>query len=197
MNLHILWWKIKNLPHLLRGVPDMIMGLVRPVGRLYVEVHRADGRTERLGLVSTRVVTTAGVNYLVDAFQGTTEPENFKYHAMGTGNTAESSGDTALVTEVEVAVVKEGLAEQAGGLSVLPALSLSPQKAQAVIRTAASRAMTKIGSILPYRLEPPFRLRAQFTAERFAERRAGQPNVRRLDAVTVEMERADHPWLLL
>lgn len=101
MNLHILWWKIKNLPHLLRGVPDMIMGLVRPVGRLYVEVHRADGRTERLGLVSTRVVTTAGVNYLVDAFQGTTEPENFKYHAMGTGNTAESASDTALVTEVE------------------------------------------------------------------------------------------------
>lgn len=101
MSLQILWWKITNLPHLLRGLPDMVMGLVRPVGRLYVEVHRADGKTERLGLVSTRVVTTAGVNYLVDAFQGTTEPENFKYHAMGTGNTAENSSDTTLVTEVE------------------------------------------------------------------------------------------------
>lgn len=99
--MNTFWWKIKNFRHLLRGVPDMIMGMVRPVGRLYVEVHRADGRTEKLGLVSTRVVTTAGVNYLVDAFQGTTEPENFKYHGMGTGNTAENSSDTTLVTEVE------------------------------------------------------------------------------------------------
>ena len=101
MNGKLVGWKVRNLWHLLRGVPDMIMGLVRPVGRLYAEVHRADGRHERLGLVSTRVVTTAGVNYLVDALQGTTEPENFKYHAMGTGNTAEAAGDTALVTEVE------------------------------------------------------------------------------------------------
>jgi D-amino peptidase len=103
----------------------------------------------------------------------------------------------ALIPNLEVAVVKEGLAEQAGGLSVLPALSLSPQKAQAVIRTAANRAMNKIDSVMPYRLEPPFRLRAQFKAERSAEQRAGRPNIRRLDEVTVEMEQADHPWLLL
>lgn len=94
-------WKLSNLPHLLRGVPDMVMGLMRPVGRLYVEVHRANGKRERLGLVSTRVVTTAGVNFLVDSLQGSVEPENFKYHGMGTGNTAEAVGDTTLVTEVE------------------------------------------------------------------------------------------------
>lgn len=101
MDWKILWWKIKNLPHLLRGVPDMIMGLVRPVGRLYVEVHRADGRRERLGLVSTRVVTTAGVNFIVDAFQGTATLSDMKYHGMGTGNTAENASDTTLVTPVE------------------------------------------------------------------------------------------------
>lgn len=95
------WWKIKNLRNLLRGLPDMITGMVRPVGRLYITVIRADGTEEHLGLVSTRVVTTAGVNYLVDSLQGTTEPENFKYHGMGTGNTAENVTDTALVTEVE------------------------------------------------------------------------------------------------
>lgn len=113
------------------------------------------------------------------------------------GDRAAAEEAQALVPNVEVAVVKEGLAEQASGLSVLPALSLSPQKAQTVIRAAARRAMKKIGSLMPYRLEPPFELRAQFTEEQFAERRVGQPGVRRLDAVTVELEGAEHPWLLL
>lgn len=53
-----------------------------------------------LGLLGTRVVTTAGVNYLVDALQNLTEPENFKYHGIGTGTGAEASGDTALGTEL-------------------------------------------------------------------------------------------------
>jgi D-amino peptidase len=113
------------------------------------------------------------------------------------GDRAAAEEAHALIPDVEVAIVKEGLAEDACGLSVLPALSLPPLKSQAVIRAAASRAMTKIGSIMPYRLEPPFRLRAQFKADEFAEQRTKQPNVRRLDAVTIEMEEADHPWLLL
>lgn len=101
-----LWlWKLSNLPNLLRGLPAILVGIVTgytvPIGRLYATVLRADGTQVNLGLISTRVVTTAGVNYLVDAFQNTTELENFKYHGMGTGNTAEAVGDTALVTEVE------------------------------------------------------------------------------------------------
>lgn len=96
-----LLWKLRNLRHLLRGVPDMILGMVRPVGRLYITVRRADGTETDLGLVSTRVVTTAGVNAIVDAFQGSFTLSNFKYHGMGTGNTAENASDTTLVTEVE------------------------------------------------------------------------------------------------
>lgn len=53
-----------------------------------------------LGLASTRVVTTAGVNFIVDAFQNSVEVENLKYHGIGTGSTAEAIGDTALVTEL-------------------------------------------------------------------------------------------------
>lgn len=53
-----------------------------------------------LGLASFRVVTTAGVNFIVDAFQNSTELENLKYHGIGTGSTAEAAGDTALVTEL-------------------------------------------------------------------------------------------------
>jgi hypothetical protein len=101
MNWKLWAWKVRNLRHLLRGVPDMAAGRVRPVGRLYVTVIRADGRREAHGLVSTRVVTTAGVNAIADAFQGTFTLSNFKYHAMGTGNTAEATANTALVAEVE------------------------------------------------------------------------------------------------
>lgn len=51
------------------------------------------------GLLSTRVVTTTGVNFLVDAFQGITEPELFNFHGYGTGAGAEGVGNTALGTE--------------------------------------------------------------------------------------------------
>jgi hypothetical protein len=52
------------------------------------------------GLVCQKVVTTAGVNFLVDAWQNSVELEIMKYHGLGTGSTAEGSGDTALVTEL-------------------------------------------------------------------------------------------------
>jgi hypothetical protein len=52
------------------------------------------------GLVGSKVVTTAGVGYMIDALQNITEPENMKYHGMGTGSTAEATGDTGLVTEL-------------------------------------------------------------------------------------------------
>lgn len=61
---------------------------------------RGPCRVEDHGIVSRKVVTTAGVNFIVDAFQNTTEVENFKFHGLGTGSTAEASGDTALVTEL-------------------------------------------------------------------------------------------------
>lgn len=76
-------------------------GEVTPVGRLFVTVFRGDGRVEDIGLVSTKVVTDAGVAFLVDALQGTVEPELLRFHAMGTGTTAEAADQTALVTEVE------------------------------------------------------------------------------------------------
>jgi hypothetical protein len=66
---------------------------LREVGRYF------RGECLDYGVISTRVVTTAGVNFIVDAFQNTTEVENFKYHGYGTGTNAEASGDTALQTE--------------------------------------------------------------------------------------------------
>lgn len=59
-------------------------------------------QTLDLGVVSRRVVTTAGVRFLVDDFNaGGTEISNMKFHAMGTGAVAEAAADTLLGAEVE------------------------------------------------------------------------------------------------
>jgi hypothetical protein len=93
---------LRNLRHRLRGLKAEVYTAlgIGVCSELRAKVMRADGTLEDLGVLSRRVVTDAGVAYLVDAFQGTTEPENFNYHASGTNSTAEAAGDTALGTEV-------------------------------------------------------------------------------------------------
>lgn len=104
-----LWWRLKNfVQHKWRGLPALyaarflgrVFGLVYLESALSLKLIKGDGTVIDYGVVSHRVVTTAGVNYIVDAFQGTVEPENMKYHGFGTGTTAEASGDTGLVTEL-------------------------------------------------------------------------------------------------
>jgi len=75
-------------------------GEVTPVGRLYASVKRADGTTKDLGCVSTKVVTDAGVQYIVDALQNLATIHNLRFHASGTGTNAESAANTTLQTEV-------------------------------------------------------------------------------------------------
>lgn len=62
------------------------------------------GVVTQYGVVSRRVVTTAGVGFLVDAWQDLLELEIMKYHGVGTGTNAEASGDTALQTESTTAL---------------------------------------------------------------------------------------------
>lgn len=72
--------------------------------QLEAKIIRKDGTIEDLGIISRRVITTAGVNFIVACHQNTAELELINFHAMGTGSTAEAIGDTALVTEVEARV---------------------------------------------------------------------------------------------
>ena len=73
--------------------------------RLYATVFRADGGVEPLGLLSTKVVTDAGVAFLVDDWDNNgTDLTNLNFHGCGTGTTAEAVGDTALVTESTTAL---------------------------------------------------------------------------------------------
>ena len=72
---------------------------VKVRAQLSAKVFRG-GKVEDLGVICRRKVTTAFVNYLVDAMQdSTTYPMDvFKYHDSGTGTTAESNAQTGLIT---------------------------------------------------------------------------------------------------
>ena len=70
------------------------------VARLHATVIRAGGRVEHLGLIATRLVTDAGVAFLVDDWDNNTQDlTTLNFHGCGTGATAEAQGDTALQTE--------------------------------------------------------------------------------------------------
>lgn len=56
-------------------------------------------RTYDYGVVSRRVITTAGVNALATNFQASSAVLNYNFHAIGTGTNPEAIGDTALQTE--------------------------------------------------------------------------------------------------
>jgi hypothetical protein len=96
-------WRLRNLPNLWRGLWRVALARLLRIphhyGVLYLDVLHADGSRTPLGLASMRVVTDAGVGYLVDALQNLVEPENLKFHGFGTGTTAEAASQTALVTE--------------------------------------------------------------------------------------------------
>lgn len=101
-------WQAKNRANFERSLADqdafdhgtLKTNALGAIGHLWLAKVSRDGQVDDLGLVSCRVVTTAGVGYIVDAFQNLTELENMKYHGLGTGSTAEAASQTALVTEL-------------------------------------------------------------------------------------------------
>jgi len=97
----------------------------------------------------------------------------------------------ALVPGIEAAAVKWGLEEKEklGALSVRKAVSLSPAKAQMVIREAARRAMTKIGSVEPFTLAPPYVMRVEYTDKKYAEWALRDPGVEQIDETTTTQTR--------
>lgn len=103
------WWTMTNwIVNRRRELPAFVVyrllgwvfGLVYIESALYLKVIRGDGSILDYGCVGRRVVTDAGVAYIVDAFQNSVELENLKYHGFGTGTNNEAAGDTALQTEL-------------------------------------------------------------------------------------------------
>jgi hypothetical protein len=73
-----------------------------------LEIVKIDGKTGRridYGVVGYRVITDAGVAYLVDDWDGGSDDMNeLDFHGLGTGTTAENANQTALVTESTTAL---------------------------------------------------------------------------------------------
>jgi len=75
------------------------------VSRLHATIIRADGRIEPLGLIATKLITDAGVAFLVDDWDNNGQDlTTLNFHGCGTGVAAEAVGDTALGTESTTAL---------------------------------------------------------------------------------------------
>jgi hypothetical protein len=80
-------------------------GVATLIGELRATLIKANGERINYGVLGYRVVTDAGVAFIVDDWDGSvTDVSNFKYHGCGTGTTNEAAGDTALVTESTTAL---------------------------------------------------------------------------------------------
>jgi len=76
-------------------------GLLVGYGELRAVLIKADGRRIQYGVLSYRVVTDAGVAYIVDDWDsGANVIDNFNYHGAGTDDSpGEAAGDTGLQAE--------------------------------------------------------------------------------------------------
>ena len=100
-------WQLKNLNNFRRSLLDQVLAeanalpnRLQVIGQLWLAKVDLSGDVQDYGLVSCRVVTDAGVQFIVDAFQNLTELEIMKFHAVGTSTTAEAASQTALGTEL-------------------------------------------------------------------------------------------------
>lgn len=121
-------WQRANAEIFERSIADQEAAdrspLISLIGHLWLARLDLDGRIHDYGLASCRVVTTAGVGFIVDAFQGLVEPEIMKYHGIGTGAASEAVGNTGLTTELTTQYSVDNtrasgtLGEQAGNANV-------------------------------------------------------------------------------
>jgi len=103
-------WKLKNVARwgFIKGwifwhlawLFSRITEIPTVVSSLSIRVRRANGEWIDYGTVCYRVVTDAGVAFIVDDMDNsTTDITTLNFHGVGTGVTAESAAQTALVTE--------------------------------------------------------------------------------------------------
>lgn len=97
-------WRVRNFHNIWRGLWRIaiarIVGVPHFYGTLYLR-KTVKGRVIDYGLASLRLVTDTGATKIVDDMRGTdTHLITMKFHGFGTGTTAESATDTALVTEL-------------------------------------------------------------------------------------------------
>ena len=102
-------WRVRNAlrPSFLWGnivtflalLFSRLTGTLVMTSKLSIRAH-INGEWRDYGVVSRRVITTAGVTFLASDFNASANHVAlFNYHGSGTGTTAEAVGDTTLVAE--------------------------------------------------------------------------------------------------
>lgn len=82
-----------------------LTGIPTITSELSIRLFKKTGEVFDFGIVSRRVVTDAGVAFLVDDWDANGQDiSTLNFHGCGTGTTAEAVGDTALVTESTTAL---------------------------------------------------------------------------------------------
>ncbi|MBN1672463.1 MAG: M55 family metallopeptidase [Kiritimatiellae bacterium] len=96
-----------------------------------------------------------------------------------TGDLAATQEARALLgKQIETVAVKEALSRHV-------AKSVYPPRAQAMIRQAAKRAMSKIGKVKPLRIRCPIKVKLELQRTDLADAYDGKPHIRRVDARTI------------
>ena len=141
-------WLAKQFSKL-TGIPTL-------TAELRAKLLKRDGSVIDYGVVSYRVVTNAGVAFIVDDFDpaATTDISTLKYHGCGTGATAEATSDTALVTESTTALNPDST--RATGTATQPSANILTSTATVTFDATAaitehgifSRAATGGGTLL-------------------------------------------------
>ncbi|MBC8456940.1 MAG: M55 family metallopeptidase [Deltaproteobacteria bacterium] len=97
------------------------------------------------------------------------------------------SGDEAAIAEARRYAPGIGSVIVKWGVSRTSAITLAPMKARQLIQEGATRAMSKIGSIPPVTINPPYEFKTEYLEEQSAESKAKRSDVERLDARTVRI----------
>lgn len=109
------WWHVKNrtrwtfiigwLFNWLAKQFSALTGITTLTSELSVRLFRANGEVIDYGVVSRRVITDAGVAFLVDDWDNNGQDiTTMNFHGCGTGTGAEAVGDTALGAESTTAL---------------------------------------------------------------------------------------------
>ena len=105
-----LGWRLKNysrwsfiigwIQYWLAKLLSRTFGILTITSELKAVLVKADGSRVNYGILSHKLVTDAGVAFLVDDWDGGANDFSlFNYHGCGTGSVAENVADTALGTE--------------------------------------------------------------------------------------------------
>jgi hypothetical protein len=111
-------WRLSNmlrwayiwgaLVNIIARLFSRITGAVTITSELRGRKRTADGQWIDYGVLGRRVITNAGVAFLVDDWDNNGQDiSTLNYHGCGTGTTAEAVGDTALVTESTTALAPD------------------------------------------------------------------------------------------